>query len=199
MKLLIGIPCLDQINASFVRCLLGLTDRLRRDGIEHEVLLASGCLVYLAREKIAEKAVREGFTHVLWIDSDMIFADDVLDKLAGVDQPLVCGLFRSRHEPYGYCVYDRVSHAVELVPRYPFKIAMCGFAGVLTETALLQAVAAANGGRCFTPTARFGEDFQFCERARDVGAALFCQPAAVFGHTASVVVWPDRTPRTEAT
>ena len=32
-----------------------LSGMLKRRGIEHEVLLASGCLVYLAREKIAEK------------------------------------------------------------------------------------------------------------------------------------------------
>lgn len=195
MKLLIGIPCLDQINVSFVRCLRALEARLRKDGIEHDVIFASGTLVYLAREKIVEKAVKEKFTHVLWIDSDMVFAEDVFEKLAQVDAPFVCGLFRSRHEPYGFVIFDKANHAIEIAPKYPFKIVTSGFGGVLTETALLEAVAKANGGRCFTPTVKYGEDYQFCERVRDLGARLMCQPLAPFGHTGQVVVWPEKIPR----
>lgn len=197
MKLLIGIPCLEQINVSFARCLMKLTERLRKDGIEHEVLFASGSLVYLAREKIVEKAVKEKFTHVLWIDSDMIFDDDVFNKLFNANQPFVCGLYRSRHAPYGYTIYDKSNHAIEIVPKYLFRAFMCGFAGVLTETSLLLTVAKANGGRCFTPTAKYGEDFQFCERANNAGVPLYCEPSAKFGHVSNVVVWPEKIPRME--
>ena len=194
MKLLIGVPCFDQMPVDFVRCLIKLMDRLKKDGIEYEPFFASGSLVYIAREKIVEKAVKDNFTHVLWIDSDEVFDDDIVEKLTRVSAPIVCALMRGRHPPYNYNICDTIHHIVDIVPKFVFEIFMCGFGCVLTEVEALKAVAKANGGRCFTPSNRLGEDFQFCERAQNLGIKIYCQPAAKVGHIGKVVVWPDKVP-----
>lgn len=194
MKLLIGVPTFEHIPVDFVRSLLKLTERLRKDGIEHEVFFAAGSLIYIAREKIVEKAVKDNFTHVLWIDSDEVFEDDLFEKLSRVNVPIVSALMRGRHPPYNYNCCDTIHHIVDIVPKFVFEIFMCGFGCVLTETEALKAVAKANGGRCFTPSNRLGEDFQFCERAQNLGIKIYCQPAAKVGHIGKVVVWPDKVP-----
>ena len=81
MKLLIGIPTLDYVHVDFMRCLMNLVMHLKEQGTQFDVMIESGTLVYLARERIAHRAINEHYTHVLWFDSDMIFNPDILDDL----------------------------------------------------------------------------------------------------------------------
>ena len=71
MKLLIGIPTHDFIHVEFVKCLMALLDQLNRDGIDYTLDIDSGTLVYIARERISNKAINDGYSHVIWLDSDM--------------------------------------------------------------------------------------------------------------------------------
>lgn len=91
MKLLIGVPTLDYIHVEFVKCLTALLERLREDGITFDLDIESGTLVYTARERIANKAINEDYSHVLWLDSDMVFTPDLLDDLMFSDKPFVTG------------------------------------------------------------------------------------------------------------
>ena len=62
MKLLIAIPTTDFMHADFVNSLIKLTAHLQREGIAHHVELVAGTLVYLARNKLACKAINEGLS-----------------------------------------------------------------------------------------------------------------------------------------
>ena len=96
MRLLIGVPTLDYVHTEFMRCLIALINRLRDDNITFDVDIESGTLVYLARERIAHKAVNEGYTHVLWLDSDMVFNADLLDDLMFSGEAFVSGVYHAR-------------------------------------------------------------------------------------------------------
>ena len=81
MKLLIAIPTLDFVHVKFMDSLLKLTHQLTEEGIPHEVKILSGTLVYLAREELVSYALGYEFTHVLWLDSDMVFGEELFDDL----------------------------------------------------------------------------------------------------------------------
>ena len=98
MKLLIGIPTLDYVHSEFMRCLIALIQRLRDDGINFDVDIESGTLVYIARDRIAHKAINENYTHVLWLDSDMIFNADLLDDLMFSGEAFVSGIYHARRK-----------------------------------------------------------------------------------------------------
>ena len=197
MKLLIAIPTTDFMHADFVNSLIKLTTRLQREGIAFEVDLVAGTLVYLARNKLACKAINKEFTHVLWLDSDMVFSDSIVEDLAFCGKDFVCGVFCSRRPPYSSCIFKSIKPA-ERVKDYgkePFRVAGCGMACVLVATEVMKKVQN-HFGNCFTPTADYGEDLAFCWRAVSMGTEIWCEPTARVGHIAHVPIWPGEEPAT---
>ncbi len=201
MRLLIAIPSYETMRVEFVESLMALTDRLHHDGISHEVKILAGTLVHIARDKLARHAVNNGFTHVLWIDSDMVFEPSLVDDLMTSNKDMVCGLFISRHNPYLNVIF-RKAYAGEIdrykdgeIPQDTFQVAACGFGCVLMKAEILRNVLQSNHGTAFLPTPALGEDLAFCERARGCGYEIWCEPTARVGHIGSVVIWPEDGPR----
>ena len=192
MRLLIAVPTTDYIHADFVKSLAKLQAELGRKGIRYDVEIQSGTLVYIARNKLACKAVNEGYTHVLWLDSDMVFNEQVVDDLMFCGKEMVCGAFVSRRPPYGPCVYTSIrKNNIEKVKEFgtkPFRVDGCGFACVLTTVELLQAVAQ-KFGTTFQPTDYYGEDLAFCWRVGQIGREIWCDPTVRPGHIAHVPVY----------
>ena len=194
MKLLIGIPTLDYVNSEFMKCLINLVIRLKNDGIQFEVDIESGTLVYMARERIAKKAVNENFTHVLWLDSDMVFNSDILDDLMFSGKDFVTGIYQARRKGYGSVIFKSIDlQHVERFEQYPtetFEIEGCGFGCVLTATHILKAVLL-NKETCFTPILQYGEDIAFCFRCRELGYKMYCEPSVVCGHIGHITIYPE--------
>jgi hypothetical protein len=191
-RLLIAIPTTDYIPADFVKSLAKLQQELGRRGIAYDVEIQSGTLVYIARNRLANKAINEKYSKVLWIDSDMVFGEKVYEDLADVGKEMVCGAFVSRRPPYGPCIYSSIEeNAIEKVKNFgirPFRVDGCGFALVLTDVELLQAVTQ-KFGTCFQPTPYYGEDLAFCWRVKQLGREIWCEPTVRPGHIAHVPVY----------
>ena len=194
MKLLIGIPSTDFLHVEFMKSLTNLILRLKDDKIDFKVHFESGTLVYVARDNIARKAINEGYTHVLWLDSDMVFTDDLLDSLMFCEKPFVCGIFHSRRKGYHSALFKNLDinnlERFEEYPSEPFRVAGCGFAGVLIETNILRDVMHKHGS-CFLPLMQYGEDLAFCKRAVEMGFEIWGEPTAVMGHVGHITIYPE--------
>ena len=188
MKTLIAIPCMDMVHTLFFVSVIGL-----HKPAGTEVSVCASSLVYDARNKLARQAVTEGYDRVLWLDSDMQFQPNLLDRLAAhldAGREMVSGLYFTRKAPVTPCVYselklgsDGIPFAPPILdyPREPFRVAGCGFGAVLMTTDLIRRVHEKHG-LPFSPVSGFGEDFSFCLRARDVGAEIWCDPAVKPDH-----------------
>lgn len=195
MKLLIGLPCMDFVHVEFMRCLTSLLKRLRDDGVQFDLCIESGTLVYLARERIAHKAINEKYTHVLWLDSDMVFSDDILEDLQFCGKDFVTGIYHARRKGYASCIFKCIDlkkgiERFEEYPKEPFQIEGCGFGCVLTSVDMLSQVCL-TFGTCFTPLPSLGEDIAFCRRALDLGFNLWCEPTVVCGHIGHITIYPE--------
>lgn len=192
MKLLIAVPAFDQIPTKFVECLTALLQRLYRDGLSVDVKFLTGTLVYAARDKLAIHAITHDYSHVLWLDADMVFDDELLYDLQFAHKDFVSGIARSRRPPYCSCLFSDLS-AVKRIDDYPsdtFRVAGCGFACVLIKTDILKAVRE-RYNTCFLPTADLGEDLAFCKRASDLGYPIWAEPGVKIGHIGKIVIYPD--------
>lgn len=194
-SLLIGVPCTDYMHADFVSSLLKLNEHLSREGIRHETEILPGSLVYFARNRLACKVINENYTHLLFIDSDMIFEENVVETLMFSGKDFVCGAFQSRRPPYGSCIYTSIQPMVN-VNEYgaaPFRVAGCGMAMTMISKEILKEVQE-KFGNCFNPEridgVNYGEDLAFCWRANKIGKEIWCDPAARVGHIAHKVIWP---------
>lgn len=192
MKLLIAVPALDYINVEFVKCLMALVQRLDRDGVNVDVKILSGTLVYVARDRLAAHAIGGEYTHVLWLDADMVFDDELLYDLQFSGKAFVSGIARSRRFPYTSCLFKSLStlERFEEYPRDTFRVSGCGFACVLMRTDLLKVVKE-KYNTCFLPTSSLGEDLAFCERATSVGWEIWAEPGARVGHIGQITIYPD--------
>lgn len=193
MKTLIAVPCMDYLEADFVECLTNMV--LRHKG-EVEVKYLKASLVYDARNQLA-KYVREtgGFDYVLWIDSDMTFNDDLLDRLLEdiEGRMAVTGLCFGRRPPFKPCIYKALDVKTEgqlIKPHdepyydYPrdqiFEVEACGFACLLMRVDMLEAMGIY--GVPFFPVAGLGEDLTFCWRARKLDMKFHCDSRLKIGH-----------------
>lgn len=196
MKLLIAVPTLDFIHVNFAKSLTALIMRLNAEGIAFDVHFESGTLVYHARNKIAMKAIHEGFTHVLWFDSDMVFTDDIFDDLSFCEKPFVSGICHGRRPPHVSCLFKSI-RPVERFTEYPyqhFEIAACGFGCVLMETRILAEVKK-KFGTCFLPIEDLGEDVAFCWRVSECGIKMYAEPSARLGHIGHITIYPEDAER----
>lgn len=190
MKLMVAIPTLDMIHYEFAKCLVWLVRRLEKDGVDFDVCFKGGTLVYNAREALAADAINNGYTHILWLDADMVFEPDVFDRLSAHGKPYVTGVYQGRHAPYKPCVFKDLGTG-ERVTEYPqdlFEIGGSGFGVVLTETAMLYEIYQ-KCGNMFLPTAMHSEDLALCYRARECGYKLYCDPTVKAGHIGFVTIW----------
>lgn len=195
MKIFIAIPSLDTVPALFCQS-LALLQRAGNTVVGFEV----GSLVYEARNKLARAAIRAEADYVLWLDSDMVFSPDLLQRMLKVCQEenidFLTGLCFRRRPPYTPCLFDRLEKtdkgasytALMSVPDGRFQVGGCGFAGVLLSTDVLLSVASQFDGRMFDPMIGFGEDVAFCWRARQCGYEIWCDSDIELGHIGDCVV-----------
>lgn len=196
MRLLIAIPTLDYVHSEFMRSLVNLTIRLKNEGINFDVEIISGTLVYSAREKLAKKAVNEKYSHVLWLDSDMVFTDDLLEDLMFSGEAFVSGIYHTRRPPHNSCIFKDIS--LDNIQRYDkgdypsntFEIAGCGFGCVLLETCILEEVLL-KYETCFLPLPSLGEDIAFCKRVHGIGQKMYCEPGVRLGHIGHITIYPE--------
>lgn len=195
MKLLIAVPTYDYIHFQFVDCFTKLIRKLDEDGIDYEVAFQGGTLVYVGRDKLAKKAIEGGFTHMLWLDSDMVFTEELLDNLMFSGKDFVTGIAHSRRPPHVSCLFNKIWPRVDRweghnYPSTAFKVAGCGFACVLIKTSVIKAVYDKNG-TAFFPMRELGEDLAFCKRAGDLGFSIWAEPTAWMGHIGHITVYPE--------
>lgn len=195
MKVFIAIPSMDSVPALFCQS-LALLQRAGDTQVGFEV----GSLVYNARNNLARQAIKSEADWVIWLDSDMVFGPDLLNRMLkvckenGIDF-LTAVCFR-RKAPYTPCLFDRLEKidkgasytALLSVPEGRFKVGGCGFAGVLMSTDVLISVASKFEGRMFDPMDGFGEDVSFCWRARQCGYDIWADSEIELGHVGQCVV-----------
>ena len=194
MKLLLAIPTMDFVPVQFLQSLTALERKLKDDGVWFEECIVPGTLVYMARDKLAGKAINEGFSHVLWLDSDMVFDPNLLEDLQMCRKQFVSCCYNGRRPGYQSCIFKSIDlnnvERFEEYPREPFEIEGCGFGAVLIDVEILKAVML-NHKTCFTPLPQMGEDLAFCYRARNLGFKIYAEPNVQLGHVGHIVIYPE--------
>lgn len=192
MSIMVAVPCLDMVHTDFAFSLACMRH-------EENVSFAhtKSSLVYDGRNKLANAAIDGGFDRVLWLDSDMIFGNDLLIQLSeDLDNGMDCvsGIYVTRQKDIHPVLFERIGYELndgkatpilDVVNEYPkdklFQIEACGFGGVMMKTELLKEVRE-KYGLPFSPVLGFGEDISFCLRLKELGKKIYCDPRIKLGH-----------------
>ena len=190
-KILIAVPCMDMVSARFAQ---SLTTLKKVDDCIVSFII--GSLIYDSRNRLAEYAVRINADYILWLDSDMTFPPDVLERMMKVldeheEIDILTGLYFRRSTPFTPVAFDVLEtdengelHFTNMddIPDGIREVAGCGFGCVLMKTDCLFDIAGREGPVWFSPLANVGEDCAFCMRARKYGYKIFIDPSIEFGH-----------------
>ena len=199
MKTLIAVPCLNMVPTEFFTSMGGL-DKVGKT----RTAITYSTLTYDARNNLTAIALEDGFDRVLWLDSDMTFEPDIMQKLmADMDEhnlDYVSALYFMRTRPtkpviFERLIYDRLPEEVHIkadnMLDYPkdqlFEVEGSGFGGVLIKTSALKQVAE-NFGLPFSPMMGYGEDLSFCWRMKQLGIKMYCDSRIKMGHLATFPV-----------
>lgn len=194
MKILIAIPCMDQVPALFAQSLACL----KKVG-ECQVAFQIGSLVYTSRNELSQYAMKDGFDYVLWLDSDMTFESNMLERMLEVmdknNLDILTGIYFRRRPPYTPVLFDKMEpnetgwdfSDFDKVPPELFEVGACGFGCVLLKTEVLLSVRLQHG-YLFHPMNSGGEDISFCWRARQCGYKIMCDPTIVCGHIGNLII-----------
>ena len=201
-KVLIAVPCMDQVPAQFANSIATLTS-YGIEGIEISLRFNLGSLIYNSRNDLARMAISEGADLMMWFDSDMVFNPDTLLRMLRIvddeEADFVTGVYYRRTAPFTPTLFKRLDideennatwENYEELPDGLFEVAGCGFGCVLMRTEVAMSVAS-KFGQMFSPIGGTGEDLSFCWRARQCGYKLICDPSIPLGHVAHTMVTKD--------
>lgn len=155
-------------------------------------------LTQMARERLADNAIKQGMDYIIMYDSDMIlppdFAVKMLETMRKHPKIDVLGALAFMRNPPHYPViysviegFDRLSggeyYIRNFVKRYPKNsLVECdavGFGGVCIKVELLKRMKAPY----FMVTTNLGEDIWFCYKAKkEYGARIFMDTSIKMGH-----------------
>lgn len=194
MKILIAVPCMDQVPAQFAQS-LAVLNKVE----ECAVAFQMGSLIYTSRNDLAKMAIQNECDYVLWLDSDMVFAPDTLKKLLeNRDKAdIITGIYYRRVSPYTPVLFDHLEidgqkctwNNIDKLPDTNdlFDIEGCGFGCVLTPTSVFLNVIE-KFGNMFAPIGNVGEDLSFCWRARQCGYTIKADPRVKCGHVGHYII-----------
>ncbi len=145
-----------------------------------------GTLICNQRQQMADRAVEAKTTHVLFLDSDMRFPPDLIDRLVSHDKDVVCLNYSTRRgEIVPVCVAEDAQGKPYHVYTTPEtdgleKVFAAGMGGMLIKTSVFGHIEYpafmipwVNDGRTY-----IGEDIYFCRLLKAAGIEIWADHAA---------------------
>jgi GT2 family glycosyltransferase len=159
-----------------------------------DVLTEGSCYVHWNREELLEKALKGDYSHLWFVDTDVTFPPDTLDRLLAHDVDIVGGYYRVRQEnPINSTLSINVGGVLTPAsPPFPDKL-FCTLNGhdvmVIPTGCMLIRLSVVEKlkppyFRCERP---IGEDVFFCSWLWNAGVKIWCDPTIEVGHIGECV------------
>lgn len=107
IRLCIAIPTAGMVRMGFAYSLVGMVSKLAAHGcptrpeasIEVKLDVVESSVIHSNREQLVRRAIDSGYTHLLFLDDDMVFEPQVLDILLGRRQMVVAVNYAMKKDP----------------------------------------------------------------------------------------------------
>lgn len=184
---------------SIISDLLKLAERGDRVTVFDE---SGNAMIGDCRGLIVSKFLEGDGTHLVFVDSDVSWQAGALLDLVDHDVDFVAGLYPQRRDPIDYCCqWDSSKSEIELSDKGLIEVLgvpagfMCMSRGMLEKMVAHYADTQFHCAQAPNETAydlfgayrigrvKFGEDYSFCKRWRDIGGTVWVDPEIRMGHT----------------
>jgi hypothetical protein len=192
------VPVCGSMEPETEQALRALADR----GYPVRILRGSS-QIDLARAMLATGALRDGFAETLWVDADVVFEPDDVERLRSHNRPFTAGLYPKKgpkeftgkfrrpgqitlgagggllEMQYVGMGFTRIHAAVYEAIKTEFRMRDCGggYDGQRITPYFLPLLAAEGADLCY-----LSEDYSFCARARQAGFPPLADTTIKLGH-----------------
>jgi hypothetical protein len=179
---LCAVPSFDYVATDFAMtfaAMLMQPDRSYDAAIQN----IKGSVIQDARNELAASALSGAFSHVFFVDSDIVLAVDAIEKLLSHQAPIVGADYAKRQEPRAMAGKPK-GHAPNGVLQ---AMEHLGFGCMLINTAVFERVPKPWFAYPTNTQNSTGEDRWFCQRAIRAGYTVWCDRSLIVGHVGSKV------------
>lgn len=189
IRLAVCVPCKEYVISEFSLKLHKLLKYNIQNKIDTEIFYDYGTLISHQREFLAINAIKWGATHILWLDSDMCFPENIAEILLSHNKDVVCGNYMTRRPPHFTVAlaqgFDEIDindkkNFMEINPNRPdeerlVKVKLIGMGCMLTDTKIFKNVPRPWFEiKCQENNlAYIGEDAYFCNKIGQYGYQIF--------------------------
>lgn len=198
-KVMIAIPLANSLSSEFFRTFYPAQNLMPEEGLALCEILKWGNTVN-NRNDAVKTFLKEDFTHLFFMDSDMTFPESTLSRLLQHDKDIVGGFYTVKTEPYhSTCFVD--NKAGESIPYQTYnpmpgetmkKVSSIGTGCMLIKRKVFE-------GRKwpwfyykpYPSEEKFAtEDVAFCDDSRQLGFEVWCDFTLKCGHVGHMLVTP---------
>ena len=184
-KVVIAVPCAD---AAFMKARTAASIShviIESKGKVIDMLLRISCDIVSSRTWLVLEAIRNGATHILFVDSDMLFGADTLDRLLAHGKEIVGVQYNKREFPL-VGVYAPLGETSE---DDLYKASHVGTGLLLIDLSVFAKFTGPffNFGRDSQGSLAIGEDVWFCKTEQDAGYDVWIDPSITTGHCGEYV------------
>lgn len=167
MKVLIGMPAGDSIKAKTAFALFQLA------GPDVRLQMVMSCDVADNRNKLAQYAVDNHFDFIFFLDGDVTFNGDALEKMLKHDKDIVALAYNHRRLPLESVIRPLDGNINKPIPKELFEAASCGTGSMLIRTLVFRDIPKPWFDFSYENGERIGEDVNFCRKARKAGYKIW--------------------------
>lgn len=184
IKLAIGIPSNGTIRSKTVFSLMAMMKDFPYDYI---FVFQQGCILHQNREIIVSEAIKHKCSHLLFIDSDMVFESNAVMTLLGRDKDIVGVNSHLRKFPITSTIQMPEAEKATLKEDHPdgfFKVDAVTTAFLLIKLDVFKKLEhpwffweVNKDGETV-----LGEDYWFCREAKKAGCEIWCDLSVAMKH-----------------
>jgi hypothetical protein len=195
---MVAIPSMGVWRAETARCVTAMFAAFTRKFPKAEIVLGTQSLSMLvqSRHNLVVKALQRKSTHVLFIDSDMVFPPDTLERLLRRNKGVIAVNATTRSFPTKHIAHDKDGKVIDSRDKTGVEaVQHVGLAVGLIETSVLQGLTPPLFLMDWIPDIKgyCGEDVYFCAMTAEKGHEIFIDHdlSHEVGHVGHFIFGPE--------
>lgn len=179
-KIALGLPTNRGIKPETVRSVLSMISAT--EAPVHTIVSTKGFNTAENRNYLVAQAIKAGCTHLLLIDDDMIYEPNSINRLVSLQKHVVGAKYSVRRHVEGE--NEVIEYGNEKSDTEPFRCNALGGGLLLIDLSILPKLQSPLFWyKVFdVGMVEMSNDWWFCERVRDAGYEIWCDPTLKPGH-----------------
>lgn len=181
-KVIIGMPVNGKMESLTTQSIGGAI--IGAGGVVTDFIVRISADIVSARTWLVNEAIKNGGTHILFVDSDMLFPEQTIKQLLSHGKQIVGVQYNRREFPLKP-VYEPLTEKAPAL----YKAKYTGMGVMLIDLDIFKDMKGPwfNFGRDSQGALVLGEDAWFCNTARDSGFDTWIDPTLKVGHIGSYI------------